>query len=201
MDTNWPWSTSAEGGEYRIYYILRYVWKYNKELFDNVQAKLCQNVTLYFLPFRNLYWVLPKCFIFPKIIEIMSFYLIFLHSTFLFGISFITCKNELGNINSNDVPCRQKQMTDVRNSSRNIWDSHSEVEKIFSRIKSYIPEVWKDRKCLGLNERYVSCGKEHGFKVTDLSILEFEEVWLRVLIKIYISRGSMDMTDVLNLLP
>ncbi|KAK3103916.1 hypothetical protein FSP39_022883 [Pinctada imbricata] len=48
---------------------------------------------------------------------------------------------------------RQKQMTDVRNSSRNIWDSKEEVQKMFSRIKDYIPEVWKDRKCLGLNER------------------------------------------------
>lgn len=48
---------------------------------------------------------------------------------------------------------RQQLMTDIRNSSRCIWDSVEEVDKIWKRIKSYVPEVWCHRKALGLNER------------------------------------------------
>ena len=44
-------------------------------------------------------------------------------------------------------------MTDVRNNDRCIWDSQEEVDKIWNRIKEYIPKVFKGRKVLGLNER------------------------------------------------
>lgn len=47
----------------------------------------------------------------------------------------------------------QRKMTDVRNSSRCIWDSFEEAEKIWERIKDHIPETKRDRKVLGLNER------------------------------------------------
>jgi len=48
---------------------------------------------------------------------------------------------------------QQRKMTDLRNNTRNIWDSHEEAEQIFSRIREYIPEEWKSRRVLGLNER------------------------------------------------
>ncbi|KAK3585396.1 hypothetical protein CHS0354_020108 [Potamilus streckersoni] len=48
---------------------------------------------------------------------------------------------------------RQVLMTDVRNSSRCIWDSFEEAGKIWNRIKEFIPEVWNNRKALCLNER------------------------------------------------
>lgn len=48
---------------------------------------------------------------------------------------------------------RQMKITDVRNSSRCIWDSVEEANKIWERIKDHIPEVWRDRKVVGLNER------------------------------------------------
>lgn len=48
---------------------------------------------------------------------------------------------------------RQLKLTDVRNSSRCIWDSFEEAEKIWERIKDHIPETKRDKKALGLNER------------------------------------------------
>lgn len=45
-------------------------------------------------------------------------------------------------------------MTDVRNSNRCIIDSVEEADKIWQRIKSYIPAEWKGHTVVGLNERY-----------------------------------------------
>ena len=44
-------------------------------------------------------------------------------------------------------------MTDIRNNDRCIWDSQEEVDKIWNRIKNFIPKVWNGREVLGLNER------------------------------------------------
>jgi hypothetical protein len=44
-------------------------------------------------------------------------------------------------------------MTDVRNSDRCIIDSFEDAEKIWLRIKPFIPEKWSGHKVLGLNER------------------------------------------------
>ncbi|KAH3838648.1 hypothetical protein DPMN_112057 [Dreissena polymorpha] len=44
-------------------------------------------------------------------------------------------------------------MTGVRKSSRCIWDTVEEAYRIWERIKSFVPEMWRDRKVLGLNER------------------------------------------------
>ena len=44
-------------------------------------------------------------------------------------------------------------MTDVRNNTRCIWDSQEEVDKIWNRIKEFVPPVWAGRKVMGLNER------------------------------------------------
>ena len=49
--------------------------------------------------------------------------------------------------------CRQMKMTDVRNSSRCIWDSVEEAYKIWERIKEHIPDIFKNRAVQGLNER------------------------------------------------
>lgn len=48
---------------------------------------------------------------------------------------------------------QQVLRTDVRNSSRCIWDSTKEVDKIWKRIRTFIPEVWCNRMVKGLNER------------------------------------------------
>ncbi|KAH3838628.1 uncharacterized protein LOC127880202 [Dreissena polymorpha] len=48
---------------------------------------------------------------------------------------------------------RQVKMTDVRKSSRCIWDTVEEADRIWERIKSHVPEMWRDRKVLELNER------------------------------------------------
>ncbi|ESP04148.1 hypothetical protein LOTGIDRAFT_170981 [Lottia gigantea] len=48
---------------------------------------------------------------------------------------------------------RQILMTKVRNSDRCIVNSHEEAEKIWQRIKDFIPSQWKKRPVLGLNER------------------------------------------------
>lgn len=48
---------------------------------------------------------------------------------------------------------RQRMMTDVRNSDRCIIDSFEESNKIWQRIKPFIPAVWKGHRVLGLNER------------------------------------------------
>ncbi|ESO96213.1 hypothetical protein LOTGIDRAFT_147348 [Lottia gigantea] len=48
---------------------------------------------------------------------------------------------------------RQLLMTDDRNSDRCIVDSHEEAEKIWQRIKDFIPSEWNERPVLGLNER------------------------------------------------
>ncbi|XP_071104983.1 uncharacterized protein [Haliotis cracherodii] len=41
----------------------------------------------------------------------------------------------------------------VRNSSRYMWDSRKVSEKLWNRMKTYVPEVFKGRRALGLNER------------------------------------------------
>ena len=46
-------------------------------------------------------------------------------------------------------------ITDIRKSSRCIWDSEEEAIKLFDRIKAYIPETWEGHKVIGLNERSV----------------------------------------------
>lgn len=49
---------------------------------------------------------------------------------------------------------RQQLRTDIRNSSRCIWDSEDEAEIMWERIKPYIPEEWLNSwKAVGLNER------------------------------------------------
>ena len=48
---------------------------------------------------------------------------------------------------------REIMCTDVRNSSRCVWDSVEETGKLWDRIKQYIPPVWANRNVLGLNER------------------------------------------------
>ncbi len=48
---------------------------------------------------------------------------------------------------------REKEMTDIRNSDRCIWDDHKEVRKIWKRIRPFIPETWKGFRVQGLNER------------------------------------------------
>ena len=54
----------------------------------------------------------------------------------------------------NSFNCRQRQMTDVRNNGRCIWDSEKEATRVWERIKHHIPAVYRDRKVMGLNERY-----------------------------------------------
>ena len=46
-------------------------------------------------------------------------------------------------------------MKDVRNSSRCIWDSEEEAEKLWTRIKEFVPDEWRGKKVIGLNERWV----------------------------------------------
>ncbi|ESP04149.1 hypothetical protein LOTGIDRAFT_237462 [Lottia gigantea] len=48
---------------------------------------------------------------------------------------------------------RQLLMTNVRNSDRCIVDSHEDAEKIWQRIRDFIPSQWNERPVLGLNER------------------------------------------------
>ncbi|XP_045202904.2 uncharacterized protein LOC123556340 [Mercenaria mercenaria] len=48
---------------------------------------------------------------------------------------------------------RQRMMKDVRNNTRCIWDSFEEADRIWQRIKKYIPETWESRKVMALNER------------------------------------------------
>ncbi|KAL4230857.1 hypothetical protein ACF0H5_011231 [Mactra antiquata] len=48
---------------------------------------------------------------------------------------------------------KQVMMKDVRNNSRCIWDSFEEADRIWQRIKEFIPETWMCRKVMGLNER------------------------------------------------
>ncbi|XP_052064513.1 uncharacterized protein LOC127704449 isoform X2 [Mytilus californianus] len=44
-------------------------------------------------------------------------------------------------------------LTDVRQSSRCLLDTFEETNKIWNRIKPYIPATWQNRKVIGLNER------------------------------------------------
>lgn len=44
-------------------------------------------------------------------------------------------------------------LTDVRQSSRCLWDTIEETNKIWNIIKPYIPATWQNRKVIGLNER------------------------------------------------
>ncbi|XP_028392573.1 uncharacterized protein LOC114517123 isoform X2 [Dendronephthya gigantea] len=48
---------------------------------------------------------------------------------------------------------RQKLMPEVRNNYRCIVDSFEKAAEIWDRIKHLIPEKWRGRKALGLNER------------------------------------------------
>ncbi|XP_071088608.1 uncharacterized protein [Haliotis cracherodii] len=48
---------------------------------------------------------------------------------------------------------RQESKPELRNSSRYMWESTKESEKLWNRVKTYIPEVFNGRKALGLNER------------------------------------------------
>ncbi|XP_048242162.1 uncharacterized protein LOC124137987 isoform X2 [Haliotis rufescens] len=47
----------------------------------------------------------------------------------------------------------QEVAHEVRNSSRYMWDSRKVSKKLWSRVKTYVPEVFKGRRALGLNER------------------------------------------------
>ena len=44
-------------------------------------------------------------------------------------------------------------MTDFRSSQRCIIDSVEKVDAIWSRIKPFIPEIWRGYTVVGLNER------------------------------------------------
>lgn len=48
---------------------------------------------------------------------------------------------------------RQKLMTDIRNNSRCIIDDEVLADKIFQRIKKYIPSEFKGKQVVSLNER------------------------------------------------
>jgi len=48
---------------------------------------------------------------------------------------------------------RQEKMTDVRNNGRCIIDDENYAYNLWTRIKDYIPPVFKRRQVLGLNER------------------------------------------------
>ncbi|CAC5390453.1 unnamed protein product [Mytilus coruscus] len=43
-------------------------------------------------------------------------------------------------------------LTDIRQSSRCLWDTSEETNKIWNIIKPYIPATWQNRKVIGLNE-------------------------------------------------
>ncbi|XP_067655202.1 uncharacterized protein [Haliotis asinina] len=47
----------------------------------------------------------------------------------------------------------QEDIPELRNSSRLMWESKKESEKLWNRIKSFVPEVFKGKRALGLNER------------------------------------------------
>ena len=47
----------------------------------------------------------------------------------------------------------QVLVTDVRNNDRCMIDDVDMAQKIFERIKSYLPNRWKDFQLVGLNER------------------------------------------------
>jgi hypothetical protein len=48
---------------------------------------------------------------------------------------------------------QQSLRTDVRNNDRCMIDDVEMAQKIFERIKSYLPNVWKKYQLVGLNER------------------------------------------------
>ena len=48
---------------------------------------------------------------------------------------------------------QQKLLTDFRNSKRCIIDSVEHAERIWDRIKDYVPDNWKNKPVVGLNER------------------------------------------------
>eukprot|EP00918_Siedleckia_nematoides_P052446 GHVU01114589.1.p1 GENE.GHVU01114589.1~~GHVU01114589.1.p1 ORF type:complete len:203 (-),score=17.85 GHVU01114589.1:1007-1615(-) len=56
--------------------------------------------------------------------------------------------------------------TDVRKSSRCIWDSFEETEKLWKKLEPHIPPTWNGRKVLGLNERmrFLRYAKKDYFK-------------------------------------
>jgi hypothetical protein len=47
----------------------------------------------------------------------------------------------------------QVLVTDVRNNDRCMIDDVDMTQKLFERIKSYLPNVWKTHQLVGLNER------------------------------------------------
>lgn len=52
-----------------------------------------------------------------------------------------------------NVGSGQVSMPNFRNSDRCIIDDVEMADKLFQRIKSYLPETWKDYQLVGLNER------------------------------------------------
>ena len=60
----------------------------------------------------------------------------------------------------------QVLMTDVRNNDRCIIDDVGMAEKLFKRIKPYLPEVWEGYQLVGLNERlrFLRYDPGHQFK-------------------------------------
>ncbi|XP_041367113.1 probable prolyl 4-hydroxylase 8 [Gigantopelta aegis] len=48
---------------------------------------------------------------------------------------------------------RQTLRTDIRNSSRCIWDSQEQVDIIWKKIQPFVPPVFKGHTVCGLNER------------------------------------------------
>ncbi|KAK7098930.1 uncharacterized protein [Littorina saxatilis] len=48
---------------------------------------------------------------------------------------------------------RQQLMTDVRNSDRCIIDSIEEADKLWQRVKPFVPAEWNGHQVVGLNER------------------------------------------------
>jgi hypothetical protein len=52
-----------------------------------------------------------------------------------------------------NVGSRSVLMKDVRNNDRCMIDDVDMAQKIFERIKPYLPNVWKTHQLVGLNER------------------------------------------------
>jgi hypothetical protein len=65
-----------------------------------------------------------------------------------------------------DVGTHQTLRTDIRNNDRCMIDDVDLAKKIFERIKSYLPNVWKTHQLVGLNERlrFLRYGPGQAFK-------------------------------------
>ncbi|XP_078333302.1 uncharacterized protein LOC111118708 [Crassostrea virginica] len=53
----------------------------------------------------------------------------------------------------NTADGKEIKETDTRNNYQNFLDSEEEMEKIHKRLRPYIPELWRNHKIVGLNER------------------------------------------------